>query len=101
MARAISKGSIAFGDTAVGVKLYSAVGNRTIHFSLLHAKDHAPLEQHIVCKDTGKDVPKENMRKAFVLDRSTTVILQSEDLEKQVPPESREFGSHASCRAPC
>jgi DNA end-binding protein Ku len=91
MARAIWKGSLELGRQKIDVKLYSAVEDRTIHFRLLHAKDHAPVEQHIVRKDTGKDVAKDDMRKAFALDRSTAVILQPDDLETLVPPESRDI----------
>jgi DNA end-binding protein Ku len=91
MARAIWKGIIELGKHHVGVKMYSAVEDRTVHFRMLHRKDDAPVEQHIVRKDTGKDVAKEDMRKAFALSKDTAVILQPEDLEKLVPPESRDI----------
>ena len=91
MARAIWKGAIEIGKHKVGVKLYSAIEDRTVHFHMLHRKDDAPVEQHIVRKDTGKDVPKEDMRKAFALSKTSAVILQPEDLEKLVPPESRDI----------
>ena len=90
-ARAIWKGELQVGETPVGVKLYSAVEDRSVHFHMLHAKDKAPVEQHIVRKDTGKDVDKAEIRKAFAVDTSTAVILQPDDLEQLVPPESREI----------
>lgn len=85
------KGSIALGKLKVGVKMYSAVEDRSIHFHMLHKKDRAPVEQHIVRKDTGKDVAQEDIRKAFALGNNTAVILQPEDLEKLVPEESRDI----------
>ncbi|HVF17109.1 MAG TPA: Ku protein, partial [Steroidobacteraceae bacterium] len=85
------KGSIELGKHKVGVKMYSAIEDRTVHFHMLHRKDHAPVEQHIVRKDTGEDVAKEEMRKAFAVTKDTAVILQPEDLEKLVPPESRDI----------
>jgi DNA end-binding protein Ku len=91
MARALWKGQLRIGEQRVGVKLYSAVEDRTVHFRLLHKKDLAPVEQHIVRKDTGRDVPKEAIRKAFALTRDTAVILQPEELEKLVPAESRDI----------
>jgi DNA end-binding protein Ku len=91
MARAIWKGQLQVGKQHVGVKLYSAVEDRTVHFHLLHSKDRAPVEQHIVRKDVGKDVDKDEIRKAFTLERGTAVILQPEDLEQLVPPESRDI----------
>jgi DNA end-binding protein Ku len=85
------KGRLQLGKQQLAMKLYSAVEDRTIHFHLLHAKDGAPVEQHIVRKDTGKDVGKEDMRKALALSRQTAVILQPDDLEELVPPESRDI----------
>jgi DNA end-binding protein Ku len=85
------KGTLRVGKQQLGVKLYSAVEDRTIRFHLLHAKDRAPVEQHIVRKDTGKDVVKDDMRKAFPLSRGTAVILEPEDLQKLTPPESRDI----------
>lgn len=90
-ARAIWKGEIPLGRQQVGVKFYSAVEDRSVHFHLLHAKDRAPVEQHIVRKDTGKDVPKEDMRKAFAVGSNTAVILEPDELETLIPPESREI----------
>lgn len=90
-ARAIWKGELKLGKHNVGVKFYSAIEDRSVHFHLLHEKDKAPVEQHIVRKDTGKDVPKEEMRKAFAVGSNTAVILQPDELEQLVPPESRDI----------
>lgn len=90
-ARAIWRGALQIGKQPVGVKLYSAIEDRSVHFHLLHEKDRAPVEQHIVRKDTGKDVPKDEMRKAFALDQTAAVILQPDELDKLVPPESRDI----------
>lgn len=91
MARAIWKGELQLGKHPVPVKFYSAAEDRTIHFHLLHAKDRAPVEQRIVRKDTGKEVAKEDIRKAFAASRETAVILQPEELQELTPPESREI----------
>ncbi|HEU4626989.1 MAG TPA: Ku protein [Steroidobacteraceae bacterium] len=91
MARAIWKGVLNLGREQVPVKMYSAVEDRTVHFRVLHARDRAPVEQHIVRKDNGREVPKEERRKAFPLDRNTAVVLQPEELEKLEPPPSRDI----------
>jgi len=91
MARAIWKGNLLLGSEQVPVKMYSAVEDRTVHFRLLHAKDLAPVEQRIVRKDNGKEVPKNDQRKAFPLDRSTAVLLQPQELEQLEPPPSRDI----------
>ena len=91
MARAMWKGQLQIGKQRLDIKLYSAVEDRTIRFHLLHAKDLAPVEQHIIRKDTREEVSKDDMRKALALSAQTAVIVQPDDLEKLVPPESREI----------
>jgi DNA end-binding protein Ku len=91
MARAIWKGELKLGKHPVPVKLFAAAEDRTVRFHLLHAKDRAPVAQHIVRKDTGEEVAKEDIRKAFAVSREKVVILQPEELQQLVPPESREI----------
>ena len=91
MARAIWKGTLALGKASVPVKMYSAVQDRNIHFRLLHASDLVPVHQRIVRKSDGKEVPKEDRRKAFPVGEDTAVILQPEELERIEPETSREI----------
>ena len=58
-ARAIWKGNLVLGTHEVTVKVYSALEDRAVHFHLLHAKDLTPVEQRIVRKDNGREVPRE------------------------------------------
>jgi DNA end-binding protein Ku len=85
------KGALVLGKHSVGVTVFAAIEDRSIRFHMLHKKDHAAVEQHIVRKDTGKDVKREDIRKAFSVRSDTAVILQPEDLEKLTPPESRDI----------
>ena len=91
MARAIWKGNLVLGKHEVPVKFYSGLEDRKIHFHLLHAKDQAPVEQHIIRKDTGAEVEKDDRRKALALTRDSAVVLQPEDLARLEPPESRDI----------
>ncbi|MGZ5724202.1 MAG: non-homologous end joining protein Ku [Caldimonas sp.] len=88
-ARAIWKGHLVLGKHEVPVKLYSAVQDRAVHFHLLHGKDLTPVEQRIVRKDNGREVPKEAQRKAFPLDDQRAVILEPEELDKLEPDSDR------------
>lgn len=91
MARAIWKGRVQLPDVEVPVKLYSAVEDRKVHFRLLHAEDLSPIKQRMVRKTDGEEVPKEEHRKAFPLDRDLAVMLEPEDLDELQPPPSREI----------
>ena len=88
-ARAIWKGNLVLGPHEVAVKVYSALEDRAVHFHLLHAKDLTPVEQRIVRKDNGREVPKEAQRKAFPVDDGRAVILEADDLEKLEPADDR------------
>jgi DNA end-binding protein Ku len=85
------KGRIALGRQRLDVKMYSAIEDRSVRFRMLHKKDHAPVEQHIIRKDTGADVQREDIRKAFSISEDTAVILQPEELEALLPPDSRDI----------
>jgi DNA end-binding protein Ku len=88
-ARAIWKGHLVLGKHEVPVKVYSAVQDQAVHFHLLHEKDLMPVEQRIVRKDNGREVPKEAQRKAFPLDDQRAVILEPDELEKLEPESDR------------
>jgi len=89
-ARAMWKGVIALGSTKVGVKLYSAVQDRDIHFKLLERNKHAPVEQRMVKPDSDEEVPYEEVRKGFLSD-GNYVMLDKEELTKLAPKASREI----------
>ncbi len=90
-ARAIWKGKLLIGEQPVPVKLYSAVQDRNIRFRLLHARDLAPVEQKIVRKTDGREVPKDERRKAYPVGDDTAVIIQPGEFEKIEPETSREI----------
>ena len=56
MARAIWKGSLAFGLVNIPVELFSAVRDHRPKFRLLHAKDESPVHYERVCQREGKPV---------------------------------------------
>ena len=90
MTRAIWKGRILLGEHEVPVKMYSAVQDRKVHFRLLHAKDLTPVEQRIVRKSDGKEVPGDQQRKALPVSADTAVILEPDELERTAPESSRD-----------
>ena len=91
MARAMWKGQLVIGKQKLAVSMYSAVQDQKVHFRLLHRKDSVPVEQRIIRKSDGKEVPKDERRKAFPLTGTQLVILQPEELQKLEPEESREI----------
>ena len=67
-ARALWKGRLMVGKLEAAVNLFTAVQERKVHFHLLHAKDLTPVQQRIVRKSDGQEVPKgERMSRADMI----------------------------------
>lgn len=91
MARAIWKGVIRFGDVEVPVKLYSAVQDRSVHFRLLHEKDHEPVKQRMVNPVTGEEVEYSEIRRGYEIEEGVFVVLDEEELDALEPEKSRDI----------
>ncbi len=89
MARAIWKGSVAFGLVNVPVELYPAVRDHRPRFRLLHAKDQSPVEYQRVCRKEGKPVSWEDIVKGYEVERGRYVVLTKEDFETAALERSR------------
>src|SRR5690606_31008539 len=90
-ARAMWKGVIVAGKERLGVKLYSALEDRNIHFHLLHDQDHVRIQQRMVHRETGRTVPYAESRRGVEVDSSTMVVLDDQDLESLEPEDSRDI----------
>lgn len=84
------KGVIQVGDAQLAVKLYSAVQDRDLHFTLLDRKTHAPVAQRMVKPDSGEAVPYPEIRKGFLSD-GEYVMLEKEELNQLAPQPSRDI----------
>jgi DNA end-binding protein Ku len=63
MARALWKGSIAFGLVNIPVELHTAVRDSRPRFRMLHADDKSPVRFERVCQREGKPVAWESSSK--------------------------------------
>lgn len=90
-ARAIWKGIIQLGDSAIPVKLYAAVEEQGVHFRLLHARDQTPVHQEMVRGETAEIVPAEEIRHGYETDDGRLVILSEAERQSLEPPPSRQI----------
>lgn len=98
MARAMWKGSIAFGLVSIPIELYSAVRDHRPKFRLLHAKDESPVHYERVCQSEGKPVNWEDLVKGYEYEKGQFVVLTKDDfktaaLEKTKTIEILDFVS--------
>jgi DNA end-binding protein Ku len=85
------KADLELGEIRVAVKLYAAVEDRQVHFRLLHAADHTPVQQAMVDPTSGEPVPREQIRRAVKLDRGLIVVLQPDEQAALEPKPSRSI----------
>ncbi len=81
MARAMWKGSIAFGLVTIPIELYSAVRDHRPKFRLLHAKDESPVHYERVCQREGKSVGWEDLVKGYEYEKGQFVVLTKDDFK--------------------
>ncbi|WP_040691962.1 non-homologous end joining protein Ku [Nocardia vinacea] len=91
MARAIWKGSIAFGLVNVPVKVYTATEDHDIRFHQVHAKDGGRIKYDRVCTVCGKSVQYADIDKAYESPEGDKVILTDEDFSKLPAAEKHEI----------
>ncbi|MEX2321112.1 MAG: Ku protein, partial [Saccharospirillum sp.] len=90
-ARAMWKAVVQCGKHQVPVKLYSAIEDRNIHFRILSRKDKQPVHGAMVNPETGKIVPHDETRRAYVADNGDRVILETSELDALEPEASRDI----------
>ena len=95
MARALWKGSIAFGLVNIPVELHTAVRDSRPRFRLLHAEDEAPVKYERVCAREGKPVAWDELVKGYEYERGRFVVLTKEDFRAAALEKSRTIDIRA------
>jgi DNA end-binding protein Ku len=79
MPRAIWSGSIAFGLVNVPVKMYSAIDEHDLELHLVHEKDGSRIGYQKICKEEGREVPADEIVKAYEVADGEVVYLTDAD----------------------
>ena len=80
--RSLWSGSIAFGLVNVPVRLYPAIAEHKLHFTLVHERDSSPIGYQKICKREEKPVADDEIVKAFELRKGEYVFMSDEDFEQ-------------------
>ena len=89
MARALWKGSIAFGLVNIPVELHTAVRDSRPHFRMLHAEDKSPVRFERVCQREGKPVAWDELVKGYEYEKGRFVVLTKEDFKSAALEKNR------------
>jgi DNA end-binding protein Ku len=82
MARPIWKGSINFGLVSVPVALYAAEQSHQLSFSMLDKRDFSPVGYKRYNKNSGKEVPWNDIVKGYEYEKEQYVVLSDEDFRR-------------------
>jgi DNA end-binding protein Ku len=88
-AHAMWGGSITFGLVNIPVRLQQAVKKKSVHFHLVHEKDNARLRRKYFCSLEHKEVPDDEIKKAYDVGHNEHVIVEKEELDKLHPQADR------------
>ena len=72
--RSIWTGAIGFGLVNIPVKLFSAIEESSLDLDMLDKKDHSNIKFKRVNESTGKEVPWNNIVRAFNMDGKYIVL---------------------------
>jgi DNA end-binding protein Ku len=89
LARAIWKGSIAFGLVNIPIELHTAVRDHRPRFRMLHAKDKSPVRFERVCQKEGEPVAWEDLVKGYEYQKGHFVVLTKEDFRAAALEKTR------------
>jgi DNA end-binding protein Ku len=91
MARALWKGSLAFGLVNIPIELHAAVRDHRPRFRLLHAKDQSPISFERVCVHEGRPVAWGDLVKGYEFRKGQFVVLTKEDFRAAALEKTRRI----------
>ena len=89
--RPLWSGTISFGLVNVGVRLFSAVQEKSIHFHILSGDGKCRLRQKLYCPETGKEYDFSETAKGFEIAPGQYVLLNKDEIEAIQPEKDGSF----------
>lgn len=87
--RSIWSGAISFGLVYIPVRLYSATQDSSLDFDMLRRGDLCPISYVRVCRETGEEVPWEDIVKGYEYEKGRYVVLEDEDFKRASVEKTR------------
>ncbi|WP_419419033.1 Ku protein [Legionella sp. D16C41] len=85
MTKPVWKGYISFGLVAIPVNLYPVEKKNELRFHLLDSRDKARVHYERINSETGKEVPWDEVVKAYEFQKGNYVVLEEEDFKRAAP----------------
>jgi DNA end-binding protein Ku len=91
MARALWKGSLAFGLVSIPIEIHTAVRDHRPRFRMLHKKDKSPVRFERVCIRDGSPVAWSDLVKGYEYAKGHFVVLTKEDFQAAALEKTRRI----------
>jgi len=86
MPATVWKGYISFGLVSFPVRLFSAARAESVHFHMLHKKDHSRVKEVWYCIEEDKPIQRSDIEKGFEIGKGEYVVVDDEELKQAAPP---------------
>ena len=86
--RPLWNGTVAFGLVVIPVRLYAATERKSVAFHLLHEVCHTPVKYLKWCPHCGREVPAEELVRAYEYRKGEYVVLTEEEMESIPGPDA-------------
>jgi DNA end-binding protein Ku len=80
--RSIWSGAVSFGLIYIPIRLYNASQDQSLDFNLLRRGDLCRIRYARVCKETGEEVPYEDIVRGYEYQKGRYVVLEDEDFKR-------------------
>jgi DNA end-binding protein Ku len=78
--RSLWNGTLAFGEVAIPVKLFSATASQRIHFREVRLRDGCRVEHRLVGANSGREIDRRRIAKAYETSSGKQVVLSDEEI---------------------
>lgn len=89
--RPIWKGQISFGLINIPIELFTAEKRKDLAFKLLDKRNKAKIRYERVNEETGKEVPWDEVVKAYEIKKKGYIILSEEELKRAAVENTQAF----------
>jgi len=89
VAHALWKGGISFGLVNVPVALYAAENREAFDLTMLDRRSMTPIGYRKVNKESGEEVPPDQVVKGYEVEEGTYVVLEDEELKRASPERTQ------------
>ena len=82
-------GAVVLGTAVIPVKVFAATESHTPQFRELHDADGEPIEHKLVGEDSGREVSRDKVAKAYETSSGKIVVLSDEEIRAVEAPKRR------------